>query len=99
MFKLSRSILFVCAFLPLANQAFAKDERSIKDLSKALAGLSSDVDPKEAELVAVTAHTTARKLARDYHVVLNPEFRPSWSTSAPENVVGAAIGHRISARN
>ena len=75
MFKLSRSILFVCAFLPLVNQAFAKDDRSIKDLSKALAGLSSDVDPKEAELVAVTAHTTARKLARDYHVVLNPEFQ------------------------
>jgi len=33
------------------------------------------VDPNEAELVAVTAHTTARKLARDYHVVLNPEFQ------------------------
>jgi hypothetical protein len=75
MFKLSRSILFVCAFLPLVNQALAKDERSIKDLSKALAGLASDVDPNEAELVAVTAHTTARKLARDYHVVLNPEFQ------------------------
>src|SRR4029453_12530025 len=70
MFKLSRSILFVCAFLPLAEQAFARDERSIKDLSKALAGLASDVDPNEAELVSVTAHTTARKLARDYHVVL-----------------------------
>jgi hypothetical protein len=75
MFKLSRSILFVCAFLPLAEQAFARDERSIKDLSKALAGLASDVDPNEAELVSVTAHTTARKLARDYHVVLNPEFQ------------------------
>jgi hypothetical protein len=25
--------------------------------------------------VSVTAHTTARKLARDYHVVLNPEFQ------------------------
>jgi hypothetical protein len=75
MFKLSRSILFVCAFLPLVDQAFAKDERSIRDLSKALAGLASDVDPKEAELVSVTAHTTARKLARDYHVVLNPEFQ------------------------
>jgi hypothetical protein len=75
MFKLSRSILFVCAFLPLAEQAFARDERSIKDLSKALAGLASDVDPNEAELVSVTAHTTARKLAREYHVVLNPEFQ------------------------
>jgi len=75
MFKLSRSILFVCAFLPVVDQAFAKDERSIRDLSKALAGLASDVDPKEAELVSVTAHTTARKLAREYHVVLNPEFQ------------------------
>lgn len=75
MFKLSLSILFVCAFLPLADQAFAKDERSIRNLGKALTGLSSDVDPKEAELVSITAHTTARKLARDYHVVLNPEFQ------------------------
>lgn len=75
MFKLSLGILFVCAFLPLADEAFAKDERSIRNLSKALAGLSSDVDPKEAELVSITAHTTARKLARDYHVVLNPEFQ------------------------
>ena len=58
MFKLSLSILIVCAFLPFADRAFAKDERSIRNLSKALAGLSSDVDPKEAELVAVTAHTT-----------------------------------------
>ena len=65
----------MCAFLPLADQAFAKDERSIRNLGKALTGLSSDVDPKEAELVSITAHTTARKLARDYHVVLNPEFQ------------------------
>jgi hypothetical protein len=75
MFRLSRSILFVCAFLPLANQALAKDERSIRDLSKALVALAPDVDPKEAELLSVTAHTTARSLARDYHVVLNPEFQ------------------------
>jgi len=75
MFKLSRSILFVCAFLPLVNQAFAKDERSIKDLSKALAGLARDVDPAEAERISLIAHTTARSLARDYHVVLNPEFQ------------------------
>jgi hypothetical protein len=75
MFKLSRNILFVCAFVTLANQAFAGDERSIKDLAKALTKLSSDVDPAEAEQISVTAHTTARKLARDYHVVLNPEFQ------------------------
>jgi hypothetical protein len=75
MFKLSRSILFVCAFVTLTNQAFAGDERSIKDLAKALTKLAPDVDPAEAEQISVTAHTTARKLARDYHVVLNPEFQ------------------------
>jgi hypothetical protein len=75
MFKLSRSILFVCAFVTLTNQAFAGDERSIKDLAKALTKLVPDVDPAEAEQISVTAHTTARKLARDYHVVLNPEFQ------------------------
>jgi hypothetical protein len=75
MFKLSFSVLFVCAILALANQALAKDERSIRDLAKALTKLGPDVDPKEAELISVTAHTTARKLAKDYHVVLNPEFQ------------------------
>ena len=75
MLKMIRRIFWVVVFLVLAHPAFAKDERSIRDLSKALAGLWSDVDPKEAELVSITAHTTARKLARDYHVVLNPEFQ------------------------
>ena len=75
MLKMIRRIFWVVVFLVLVHPAFAKDERSIRDLSKALAGLSSDVDPKEAELVSITAHTTARKLARDYHVVLNPEFQ------------------------
>jgi len=75
MSNIIRRIFWVVVFLVLIHPTWAKDERSIKDLSKALAGLSSDVDPKEAELVSVTAHTTARKLARDYHVVLNPEFQ------------------------
>jgi hypothetical protein len=75
MLKMIRRIFWVVVFLALIHPAWGKDERSIKDLSKALAGLSSDVDPKEAELVSVTAHMTARKLARDYHVVLNPEFQ------------------------
>src|SRR6266487_1974971 len=69
-----RTCSFIFAFLLLVHAATARDERSIKDLSKALAGLARDVDPAEAELVSVTAHTTARKLAKDYRVVLNPEF-------------------------
>jgi hypothetical protein len=75
MFKMIRRFFWFFVFLVLIQPTWARDERSIKDLSKALAGLASNVDPKEAELVSVTAHTTARKLARDYHVVLNPEFQ------------------------
>jgi len=69
-----RRLFFIFAFLLLVHAATASDERSIKNLSKALAGLARDVDPAEAEQVSVTAHTIARKLKRDYRVVLNPEF-------------------------
>jgi hypothetical protein len=44
-------------------------------LCDALVKLRPDVDPGEAELLSVTAHTTARRLAREYRVVLNPEFQ------------------------
>ena len=73
--KMIRRIFWVVLFLVLIHPTWARDERSIKDLSKALAGLASDVDPAEAEQISVTAHTTARQLARDYHVVLNPELQ------------------------
>jgi hypothetical protein len=68
-------IFWIVMFFGLIHPTWAKDERSIKDLAKALTGLSSDVDPAEAEEISVIAHTTARQLARDYHVVLNPEFQ------------------------
>ncbi len=73
--KMIRCIVFIFALLLLLNPVWARDERSIKELSKALAGLTHDVDPGEAERLSVTAHTTARNLAREYHVVLNPEFQ------------------------
>ena len=44
--RMIRGIFWVVVFLVLIHPTWAKDERSIKDLSKALAGLSSDVDPK-----------------------------------------------------
>jgi hypothetical protein len=72
--KMIRSLSFIFAFLLLVHATTATDERSIKGLSKALAGLAHDVDPAEAELLSVTAHTKARSLKRDYRVVLNPEF-------------------------
>jgi hypothetical protein len=75
MSKMKRLVIWVAVLLVLIHPTWAKDERSIKDLSKALAGLAADVDPAEAERISVTAHTTARSLAREYHVVLNPEFQ------------------------
>jgi hypothetical protein len=38
-------------------------------LRDALVALAPDVDPGEAELVSVTAHTASRSLAREYRVV------------------------------
>ena len=69
-----RTSSFIIAFLFLAHVATASDERSIKELTKALVALASDVDPAEAQSLSVTAHTTARRLKREYRVVLNPEF-------------------------
>ncbi|HVD95223.1 MAG TPA: hypothetical protein VNE84_03670 [Candidatus Limnocylindria bacterium] len=69
-----RTSSFIIAFLFLIHAATAGDERSIKDLSKALTGLAADVDPAEAQSLSITAHTTARRLKREYRVVLNPEF-------------------------
>ncbi|HEU0208732.1 MAG TPA: hypothetical protein VFQ78_07110 [Candidatus Udaeobacter sp.] len=65
---------FLFAFLLLVSPAQGRDERSIKDLAKALTTLGADVDPAEAELLSQTAHTRSRELAKEYRVVLNPEF-------------------------
>jgi hypothetical protein len=70
-----RSISFTFAFLFLVGAAVARDERSIQDLSKALATLATTVDPAEAQLLSLTAHTTSRSLKGKYRVVLNPEFQ------------------------
>ena len=69
-----RRTSFIFAFLLVIHAATAGDERSIKNLTKALSALAPDVDPGEAEQLSVTAHTTARRLKREYRVALNPEF-------------------------
>src|SRR5213596_1951787 len=69
-----RSLIFASALLILADAAPAGDAKSIKGFRDAIVALAPDVDPGEAELVSVTAHTTARRLAREYRVVLNPEL-------------------------
>jgi hypothetical protein len=69
-----RRLTFIFALFLLIAPAHARDERSIKDLAKALVALSPDVDPQEAKLLSETAHVKSRSLAKEYRVVLNPEF-------------------------
>ena len=63
-----RTVVFIIAFCLCINAVCAKDEKSIKKLRDAFVALAPDVDPGEAELVSVTAHTTSRRLAREYGV-------------------------------
>jgi len=66
---LLRTVVFIIAFGVCIKAVWAGDERSIKKLRDALVALAPDVDPGEAELVSVTAHTASRSLAREYRVV------------------------------
>ncbi|MGH8165033.1 MAG: hypothetical protein ACREP1_11945, partial [Rhodanobacteraceae bacterium] len=70
-----RALFIFAAVLLLATSASADDARSIRGLSHALAALSPRVDPAEAEVLARTAHVTARALAREYRVVGPPLFQ------------------------
>ena len=73
--KVNSKLVFIVAFTISVGSVWAGDERSISDLRKALVALAPDVDPGEAELLSVVAHTTARSLKREYRIVLNPEFQ------------------------
>ena len=70
-----RTVVFIIAFSLCVSAVWAKDERSIKKLRDALVTLAPDVDPGEAELLSVTAHTASRSLAREYGVVWCPAFQ------------------------
>ncbi len=66
-------LIFVSAICLRA--ARAEDERSIKELSEAIAKLAPDVDAREAELLSATTHTMARRLAREWGVGSNPSYQ------------------------
>ena len=69
---MARVILFttvLMAVLVVAPLARAADEKSIRRFKEAIIKLGPEVDPAEAEVVAVTSHHMARQLARDYRVV------------------------------
>jgi len=56
-----------------ASAVSAQDGKSINDLRNALVALAPrTVDPREAELLSVTAHTMSRQLAREYGVHGDP---------------------------
>jgi hypothetical protein len=68
----SRSVL-IFASAVCATAVWAQDEKSMNDLRDALVALSPrNVDPHEAELLSVTAHTMSRQLAREYGVTGDP---------------------------
>ncbi|PYL13947.1 MAG: hypothetical protein DMF43_03220 [Verrucomicrobia bacterium] len=70
-----RTVVFIIAFSLCVSAVWAKDEKSIKKLRDALVALAPDVDPGEAELLSVTAHTASRSLAREYGLVWCPAFQ------------------------
>ncbi len=70
-----RTIVFIITFSLCVSAVWAKDEKSIKKLRDALVALAPDVDPGEAELLSVTAHTASRNLAREYHLAWSPIFQ------------------------
>jgi hypothetical protein len=78
--KLSRArdrwIVLASAFLLLAAQeTVAGDSKSIEGFREAIIKLAPTVDPAEAELVAVTSHQTARRLAKEWRVVPPANFQ------------------------
>jgi hypothetical protein len=70
-----RTVVFIIAISLCVNPVWARDEKSIKKLRDALVALAPDVDPGEAELLSVTAHTASRDLAREYGLVWCPAFQ------------------------
>jgi len=68
----SRSVLIFTSAV-CVSAVWAQDEKSINDLRDAIVALAPrSIDPHEAELLSVTAHTMSRRLAREYGVHGDP---------------------------
>ena len=68
----SRSVVIFTSAV-CVSAVWAQDEKSISGLRDALVALAPrNVDPHEAELLSVTAHTMSRRLAREYGVDGDP---------------------------
>ena len=67
-----RSVL-IFTLVVCSSPVWAQDEKSINALRDALVALApGNVDPQEAELLSMTAHTMSRQLAREYGVQGDP---------------------------
>ena len=62
-------VVVLLALSIATGTALAGDAKSIRGFRDAIVKLSPTVDPAEAELVAVTSHQTARRLAKEWRVV------------------------------
>jgi len=69
------SVVLACALLLCAQSAMADDSKSIKRFRDAIVALSPEIDPAEAQLVAMTSHQTARRLAKEWRVVPPANFQ------------------------
>lgn len=66
-------MISIFAILIFSGAVHAQDEKSIQGLRDALIALSPrTVDPREAELLSITAHATSRQLAKEYGVTGDP---------------------------
>jgi hypothetical protein len=94
-----RSVL-IFAFAICSSAVWAQDEKSVTDLREALVALSPrTVDPYEAELLSMTAHTMSRSLAREYGVTGDPAVHNFLiNVGAKKRGICADYTHDIGAR-
>jgi hypothetical protein len=94
-----RSVL-IFAFAICSSAGWAQDEKSVIDLREALVALSPrTVDPYEAELLSMTAHTMSRSLAREYGVTGDPAVHNFLiNVGAKKRGICADYTHDIGAR-
>jgi len=88
-------VLAVCS-----STVWAQDEKSVSGLRDALVALAPrNVDPCEAELLSVTAHTMSRQLAREYGVTGDPAVHNFLiNVGAKKRGICADYTHDIGAR-
>ena len=94
-----RSVL-IFAFAICSSAVWAQDEKSVIDLRDALVALAPrTVDPYEAELLSMTAHTMSRSLAREYGVTGDPAVHNFLiNVGAKKRGICADYTHDIGAR-